>query len=271
MLQCGRDWRPNSIQRFIEGFRTSTRVVKVATDIDIAFLKGLGNPQGADSLASELVSGELARWFGLTTPDFSILNVQGIELPRIECGPVEPGPAFLSREMQGFPGDGTEFALRKIRDRNSIARLVLFDTWLMNPDRYPPPDDIMLPSENRDNLFFTPIGRHFDIVALDHSHCFVTTTLADELGGNHLIEEARIYGLFPEFRPFVTEAAVQSVIAELRQIDRAMVQAIVASVPQEWGITNAQRTAWVDLIVRRAALVADFALPKLIEQICLDV
>ena len=121
---------------------------------------------------------------------------------------------------------------------------------------------------NRDNLFFTPIGRKFDLIAFDHSHCFVETTLEDELRGNHLVEDPRIYGNFPEFSRHLNGRAIEAGTARLRQIDARTAQEIIGSIPAEWGITTSVKTAWADLIVRRALAVANYIPSKLMDQQC---
>jgi hypothetical protein len=47
---------------------SSTEVVHVATDAGNGFLKGMGNRQGDESLACELVGSELAALVGLSVP-----------------------------------------------------------------------------------------------------------------------------------------------------------------------------------------------------------
>src|SRR5262245_53584854 len=98
MLSCGSEWQPTLVKRVIETLRTSTRPAKVLTDEGNGFLKGMGNPAGLDALAEELVGTELARWIGLKTPPFAIVNVRDIEIPMIDRGYMRQGPAFISRE-----------------------------------------------------------------------------------------------------------------------------------------------------------------------------
>jgi len=270
MLRCGANWRPTTVKRVIDTYPTSTRVAKVATDEGTAFLKGMGNPAGNESLATELVCGELAAWFGLRTPDFAILGVADIEIPLDGRGFVEFGPAFVSRELPGATGDGGNVFLSKISRPRDVAKLVVFDTWIRNRDRYPPPDDLEEPPENRDNLFFTPNGRKFDLVALDHSHCFVETTLEDELGGSHLLEDDRIYGAFPEFVPYLSHEAVALAARRLAEIDLGMVTEVVGSVPREWGVSAGLRDTWARLIFERAKRVSSYVLPRLTRQLNME-
>lgn len=273
MLCCGKEWQPTLIRRVIETLPTSTCVAKVATDAGHGFLKGMDNPAGNHSLATELVAAELAVQFGLRVPPFALVQVEGIEIPMVDrasvqLGVVQPGPAFISREVEGTTGDGGDEFLRRIANREDVSKLVVFDTWIRNADRCPP--NLHDVPYNRDNLFFSIEGRRFELVAIDHSHCFVEGTLDDLLAGADLLNDGAIYGYFPEFEPFIEAHAVAAAAARLRQIDIALVQAIVASVPKEWGVTAPTREAWVELICGRARRVADFVSAKLVNDPCLE-
>jgi hypothetical protein len=172
---------------------------------------------------------------------------------------VQNGPAFISWEIEGSTAAGGDVFLKRLVNPDDVSKLVVFDTWIRNPDRCPPEG---LPN-NRDNLFFTPIGRKFDLVALDHSHCFVETTLADELGQSHLLADESVYGFFPEFRPYIDTSAVRRAARRLLEIDMGTVKEIVGSVPPQWGVTAGSRDAWAKLICDRAERVAKFLPAKL--------
>ncbi|SNT11677.1 hypothetical protein SAMN05216374_2759 [Tardiphaga sp. OK246] len=270
MLQCGVEWRPTLVKRVIEPLRTSTRAAKVATDEGIGFLKGMGNPAGPVALATELVAAELARWLGLKTPPFAIVQLVDLDVPMIERGYMLHGPAFISKEIDGLTADGGDVFLSRLHNPEDISKLVVFDTWIRNADRCPP--DPQNTPYNRDNLFFTPSGRKFQIVVFDHSHCFVEGTLEDELGQPHLLDDERIYGNFPEFSAYIRPDAVQAAVARLRQIDTNVVQEVLGSIPQQWGISGSIKAAWCHLICARANKVAEFIPGKLLDEpgLCLE-
>lgn len=258
MLRCGAIWQPAKVQRVVENFPTSTRVAKVVTDEGAGFLKGIGNPAGTDSLACELVAAELAVWLGLRTPDFAIIQVGEVEIPLHGGGVLTAGPAFISRAIEGTTGAPGDVFLKKLAAPAQVAKLVVLDTWIRNSDRCPP-DGAFDPAPNYDNQFFTPDGRKFELVALDHSHCFVETTLDQELGSPHLAADERLYGAFPEFGPYLTDAAVSAALERLSQMDAVVAGEVVGSIPPQWGVTKPMRDAWAELIVQRAARVCDFA------------
>jgi len=263
---CGSTWQPNIIDRYIQSFDTSTKVVEVMTDAGLGFLKGIGNPQGAQSLASELVGTELAAWLGLQTLEFAIVKVAPEnELPMYGGkGNVQSGPAFISKKRPSVPLDGCNLLLSKLIRPSDVAKLVIFDTWVMNADRCAPQDAPAAPPPSRDNLMFSPCGKgRYAMIAFDHTHCFVEGDLWEDLPNPGLIEKRGLYGLFPEFQPYITRKHVLEAVRRLEQLDRDTVEQIVQAVPRVWGLTTRMAEAWADLIYRRARFVAD-AVPNLL-------
>ena len=264
MLHCGRNWQPSRVERLIETFKTSTRVAKVSTDIGIGFLKGIGNPAGLDSLISEVVCGELARWFGLTTPDFAIVPLRELEIIVDGRGRLESGPTFVSRGMNGLVSDGSTSLLEKLSNKQDLSRLVVFDTWVRNVDRHHPDPNMDL--INRDNLFFRPIGTKFELVVFDHTHCFSDAGLDEHvLRDPTVIRDEQIYGLFPEFQDFLSSASLQGAVDRLRQIDINTLETIVRSVPREWGLSASCSAALTACLHDRAKWVAEVVSGSMIE------
>jgi len=269
MLRCGRNWRPASVKRVIETFETSTRVAQVATDAGNGFLKGIGNPAGPMSLVAELVAGELAAWIGLIIPDFSIIHVTGIDIPFGNGAHVQHGPAFISREIDGFGGNGGPDFIRKISNPSDIAKLVVFDTWIRNADRCHPDPENYPP--NYDNLFFTPNGQKYELVALDHSQGFIESGIEAALSDPYVLEDDQVYGFFPEFAALIDYTSVTAAVARLRQIDTAQVQEIVDSIPPQWGISSGTRVVLRNVICERANRVANYISAKLLSNPGLEV
>lgn len=264
MLWGGQNWRPSRVERVIETLSTSTRPAKVMTDAGPAFLKGMGNPAGNDSLACEIVAGELAHLIGLRVPEFAIVPLE-LDIMMDGHGTMNRGPAFVSKALPGATGDGGDIFLSRLRRPQDVAKLVLFDTWIRNHDRYPP-DGALHTEENLDNIFFTPVDRKFDLVALDHSHCFVEGELEDDLGAPSVHTDDRICGLFPEFQRFMHEVDVRHAASAIAAVNDTAVKEIIASVPHAWGPRRAMRDVWAEVIVARGRLIADAGMKKLIEQ-----
>jgi len=227
----------------------------------------MGNPQGVQSLASELVGTELAAWFGLRTLEFSLIEVtESNELPMYGGhGNVAPGPAFISKRLENVVSlDGSDEFLSKLARPDDVAKLVVFDTWIMNEDRCAPPESLLAPPPSRDNLMFFPCGRRrYSLVAFDHTHCFAEADLWEEIRNPSLIQKSGVYGLFNEFQPYITREYVLKAVRRLEQLDRLIVEQIVNAVPKAWGITSGAAEAWVDLICHRARFVSE-AVPNLL-------
>jgi hypothetical protein len=270
MLRCGRNWQPTAVNRVIETFPTSTRVAKVKTDAGTGFLKGMGNPAGNQSLAMELVGAELASQLGLFVPDFAVLELTEIKVPMEDHGPMSFGPAFVSREMKCIPSDGGPHLVSRLSDSNELALLVMFDTWIRNLDRCPPPG-YLDPGPRFDNLCFTPDGARLKLMVIDHSHCFVEGVLEDEIGTQEFNDDRRIYGNFTEFNPYINEQTLNRAAAKMASIDAGTITEIVNSVPLAWGPTKGTRDVWVDQIVARQARVPKVVIEQLVSQGQLDV
>jgi len=259
MTDRGSSWCPTTIKRFVQSFDTGTAVVRVETDCGEGFLKALGNPAGPHALACELVGTQLAKWFKLSTFDYDIVSVTSDdEIPFYNGQRAAEGPAFISRFEAGLPWGGSKRELDKIINRAAFGRLVVFDTWTRNCDRYPA--DLGKRRPNRDNVYFSRKGGKAGklvLKAIDHTHCFTCgRELSSRLSNIGTIEDPRLYGLFPEFQPLICKADVTQAVADLKLIRRTDVETMVAAVPAEWQVSSSARAAWVELICRRADFVA---------------
>lgn len=264
MLSCGRVCRPTEIQREIELFPSSTRPARVVTDAGEGFVKGIGNPQGESALVSELVAAELGTWFGLDIPPFSVITNCKIDLQMIDHGGVIQPPMFFSMAVDGSPRDGGDIFLSRLRKKGDVARLVIFDTWIRNFDRY------QIDSENSDNLLYVKaaFGRQYNLVPIDHSHCFID---ADEVDFptspalNTTTHDPNVYGNFPEFAPYIHRSDVLLALRQLATINRGSVEEIVNSVPQQWGLGMQAASSLVNFVCERAEFVVNSISPKLVD------
>jgi len=150
-------WHPTSILRVIHPVPSSADAVLVLTDAGQGFLKAMGNRAGEHALACELVRTQLAKWFGLSTFDFALIDVIDVpEIPFAVAGRARPGKAFITRREKGDRWGGGEDQLKLVGNHEDISRLVVFDTWTLNWDRFPP-DTVRKP--NRDNVFLSEEGK----------------------------------------------------------------------------------------------------------------
>jgi hypothetical protein len=232
----GSGWNPKVITRAVVGYTTATETVHVDTELGEGFLKALGNPAGPHALACELVGSLAADWLGLRTLDFAVIDVKDPEEVFLD-GRVwaQRGPAFISRaESTGFTWGGDAQTISGISDREHITRLVVLDTWLRNCDRYSPDGGRI----NRKNVFLvqkTQPQRILELIAMDFTHAFTCGSDLDRgLGYIERIRDTRIFGLFPEFRQYLSRGEILRCADRLSQFDLAQAEALVALVPREW-------------------------------------
>ncbi len=170
-----------------------------------------------------------------------------------------PGPAFITREHSGMVWGGTTDELESLVNPEDIGKLVLFDTWTRNCDRHPP--DLNQRKANRNNVFISNDGLpdgQWRLMAMDHTHCFnCGRDLNAQLCHIDLIQDERIYGLFPEFKPLIVRnwTGVDEGLAKLAQLDQHWLKAVVDGIPGAWQVDAAGRTALVEQIQRRAVFI----------------
>ncbi len=263
MSKRKRPWNPTTIKRFVKALPTSACTVIVETDAGKGYLKTLGNNEGPHILACEWIGTNLAKWFQLPTLDFAMFSVTDIdEIPLHNGKSAEVGPAFVTRSESGETWSGDKKQLDKLINPQDISRLVVFDTWTLNCDRYsvPADDNVGNARVNRGNVFLSeeaPAG-HFMLKAMDHTHCFTCgRELSKKLRNIDKIRDPRVFGLFPEFRGFLDSNQVRLALSDLRTLSRAEVVRITQDVPKEWEVRTEAMNALVDLIVDRAAFVAN--------------
>jgi len=246
-------WQPTEIQYYIKTIRTSTDTTIVETDVGRGYLKAMGNRSGEHVLACELVGTKLAKWFGLPTLDFSVLRVTcEDDIPFDHQRKAAPGPAFITRHEAGNPWGGSQRELRKLANPGAVTRLVVFDTWVRNCDRYSDNGKRV----NFDNVFLSSEGTpdaKLTLKAIDHGHCFTCgRNLSRKLASIECIKDDRLYGCFPAFRNFLSHQEAKLAAVQLGQISQTVAQDIVEAIPSEWDVNDSAREALVTFILQRA-------------------
>ena len=253
-------WNPTTIRRPDKAFKTATDTVRVTTDAGPGYLKALGNHGSPHYLAADLVGTQLASWFGLPTFEWAIVDVTPEdEIKFVGGGQAEPGPTFITRETSGTTWGGTEEELKTLVNPADVGKLVLFDTWTRNCDRHPP--DLTTRKVNRNNVFLSNEGLSdgkWRLIAMDHTHCFnCGRDLNAQLGHIDLVQDDRLFGLFPEFKIIIREhpEGVLDGLANLAALDRTWLETIVAGIPAAWQVDTSGRTALANLLLNRAQYV----------------
>jgi hypothetical protein len=249
----GRDWKPKTIYRFIESIPTSTKVIRVETDAGDGFLKAMGNPEGPHTLACEWVGTQLAEWLGLSTFDYSLIEVHpDDELPFAGGGFAQPGPAFITRAVEGFSWGGDVETLGLLSDASAISGLMVLDTWIRNCDRHRPEPQLRM---NHDNVFLARQDG-LTLKAMDYTHSFTCgTDLSRALAQVDVIQDEMIFGGFGEFAPFVNRDDLTAWALQLERMSSEIASRMVGSVPEAWEVTETARAAWVRFIAERAKFI----------------
>ena len=261
-------WQPTIIRHLGQSFRTAADTVLVTTDAGPGYLKALGNSGGPHRLAADWVGTQLAAWLGLPTFEFAIIQVlPENEIPFQRGGQAQPGPAFITRADPGMTWGGDAATLDQLVNPADIGKLVLFDTWVRNVDRYPP--NLATRKPNRGNVFLSsenvPDGQ-WRLLAMDHTHCFDGPGYLDvKLDRIDFVQDDQLYGLFPEFIPFLRPhwPALQIAVAYLKTMTLAWIQQLIARIPNEWQVEPAARAALAKLVYSRADFMSENFIPEL--------
>jgi hypothetical protein len=159
-----------------------------------------------------------------------------------------PGPAFVTRKMNGYTWGGGIEQLENVKDKGVFAKLVLLDTLILNKDRYPPLGSSR--KANRDNIFLIERNnekRQYDLIAFDHSDCLLAPSDLSPLIKNiSNSKDEKIYGFFPEFHKFITCAAVNEALKKLEKLSDSMVDEILSFIPDKWEINKETKNALKD-------------------------
>lgn len=252
-------WQPTKIKLVDRALATATDAVRVKTDAGYGFLKALGNHGGPHLLAADWIGTRLAAWLGLPVFETAIIEVGAApEIPFVGGGKAAPGPAFIAKELPGHVWSGQAEELERLVNPEDIPRLVVFDTWTRNPDRYPPDPAARRPNLN--NVFLAEEKRgRLRLIAMDHTHCFgADRDLGPRTARIEFVQDEQVFGLFPAFGPYLVAhpEAVRAALRRLGQLDRGWEEGLVSALPEAWEVDGTGRAGLTDFVCRRAEYVA---------------
>lgn len=255
-------WQPKQFRRYIETIASSSLTAVIETDVGRAYIKASNNPQGVHVLACDWIGTRLARRFGLKTFDIAILKLtEDDEIPLDDKTNADPGPVFVTRAEDGHPMGGAA-SLEQIENLEDIVRLIVFDTWVCNCDRYAPGmGKAGKPRMNVDNLFLSADGAlegTLILKAIDHGHIFTCgKPLTPKLASIETIKDERLYGCFPFFRRAVTVEQICRCAIELKETRSGLCASLFNDLPDEWKVSSATRQAIERFLLERAVFLAD--------------
>lgn len=222
------------------------------------------NPHGSKSLVNELIGFQVAGVLGLECPECGVVQIEPEVLPkgRLELLDADgapcvfgPGLAFYSRWLQ--PADHptvSDIAGLTVDNPTFLAGMVLLDLLLGNWDRKPSNPNMLLHRQRRHRLVLIDLGMAFG-------------------GGVWELGNLQNTDLWPPHEAFPYASDIEALLvrikttdfsgylAKLVELTRAKLEEIVAKVPSEWGITEAERLALVNYLYTKAQ-----ALPTYLEQ-----
>ena len=114
---------------------------------------------------------------------------------------------------------------------------------------------------NLDNVFLVQYpgskGKAL-LEAIDFTHAFTCgRELNKRIAFIDNVRDEQIYGLFPQFQDFLDAAAIKRFATRLTQFTADVASAFISLVPREWDISSDARSAWADMITRRAQFLAE--------------
>jgi len=244
-----RRWNPTYIKRVLKNdIDSSTKPVIVLTDKGRGYFKALGNPEGPLCLAKEFVGTSLADWLGISTFEYGIIHITGVpEIQLLGGGTAQCGPGFITKEEKGEVWNGSSKTIKHIANPEDITRLVCLDTWIRNPDRYSLRKD-GTPHERFDNVFLSacPNGGLL-LKGFDFSHVlFCDTAFISK------VSDKTVYGLFSQFRDFLSKETAIHVCDKLKTVKEKHVRQIIDEIPNEWEVDSATRKSWIEFLTARA-------------------
>ena len=210
-------WQPTCIERVLSIADSSMRTVRVMTDAGEAYIKPLGGcDAGPHPLACEYIGSSLAKWLGLSIPEFAIMNLDDLDaemIQDVEEGIAQPGHGFVSKLISNAtPWDGTAKNLEGIYNIDDICGIVILDTWTLNWDR------CHNGKMNLDNVLLANSESGKVIVwTIDQGECI---SVARELSPRKLatidrIKDERVFGLFSGFKPHMRSEAIDFYLERL--------------------------------------------------------
>ena len=269
-------WRPTRVLRHERALGTSMNTAVVLTDAGRGYLKALGNAQGEHALACELIGSSLADWLGLPGLDYGLVTIDADDEVCLDDDEQKPlharrrasaGPAFITKALEtARTWSGDPQILARLKNIDTLTGLVVVDTWIGNPDRHPrrPPDASISTWQHRnlDNVMLhrPPGARKDRVLAMDFSVCLHCRAGGLRPSyGDGLVRDDGIYGLYPEFEPYVTVQRAAPFLDRLRQaseLAQHLVE-VMARIPSEWQVDARTRSGVREFLSARAAYLVD--------------
>jgi hypothetical protein len=133
------DWNPEKIISVATVLETSTKPIVVILDTgEKAVFKSPHNSTGPHSLVCDFVGTSLAKLLEIPTFMFCIFRSKTLHLltKDIFSGITPNESGLMTKWEDGSTWTESPTALKYIKNKNDITKIVFLDTWIRNKDRY---------------------------------------------------------------------------------------------------------------------------------------
>lgn len=261
------DWQPTTFLRYVRTVQSSSRTALIETDAGAAYLKAINNPEGVHILACDWLGSQLARRFGLPTFDVAVLELTELDEIPINGTMAQTGASFVTRAEDGITMGGGK-ALKNVTNTDILAKIIVFDTWTKNCDRYAPGygkgGDVR---QNLDNLFLSEDGAEkgkFILKPIDFGHIITCgRELTPRIAEIENVRDERIYGFFPFFKSHVSREQIIQESEILKNVSSELWRDLLRNIPDDWQVGEAAKSA-IDRFLKDRARFLGENFPRLL-------
>lgn len=240
----------------------------------LCVVKFLQNPQGNRALPNELIGFRLATALGIEHPEVGVVEVVAQVIPNGKTLEVVdedggkrvflPGLHLYSRWLepvtQAEATDLLPLAQSSPENIELLASVVVLDLLLGNWDRKPLNLNLLIHREGRHRLKLVDLS-----MAFGNANWMLGNLLKTDLPP--LDERLPYSGDLDEVLRMVNPTTdFKQVLAKLNELTREGLEAIVASVPPDWGVNEREKQALVDYLEKRSAQIPDYLSKRLQKQ-----
>lgn len=256
-------WSPGKLKRLLPAAHRSHAMKPRQAKFERsgAFVKPMYEGVSCDCLVCEYVISLLSAAFRICTPRCGIVKLDRLQARMFGQPTVIEGSAFVSEEVAAGQWNGDGRDLSTIKNLDEISRLIVFDTWVLNRDRFCPsgrPVGINNgPHQNFANVLVAgKRGQRRRMYAIDHGHAITYGEPIDvSIIADPKIKDSEVLGLFPGFREHVSLESLEQAVEDLKHIDPNLIAKVINLIPADWEFAESQRGFLADFLLLRAQFV----------------
>lgn len=218
-------------------------------------VKYKNNPQGDKVLINEWVASNLAKSLNLPIPECGLimlsqqlLDINDIFIPNTTTK-LDAGLSFGSRYIDDLDANPTNYQMINLINPGVVPGMVVMDTWIDNPDRDEKPGNLNNIVVSPSNLRAKYTLRLIDLGKI--SSCkWSASELISKINSRELRGHNRLFA-----RLIPSRLSFEAYIVAVESISSEEIEAVVASVPEEWNLSKDEAIALIDFLNQRKMLV----------------